>query len=186
MKKIFRPLLFLLLLCLMLPVTGYAQPAALQALYQERLELVQLASLVLAAWAMGNIMISSLNLPKASRSKRYFHQMNIIWNIVNLALAGYSAYTSFTDNAALLTLAREVREHFLLERILLLNVGLDAAYLMTGLYLQERSGRSMKPERLHGYGSSLLLQGGFLLLFDLAFYFLLNAHTDELYQLLGQ
>lgn len=170
----------------MLPVTGYAQPAVLEALYQERLELVQLASLVLAAWAMGNIMISSLNLPKASRSKRYFHQMNIIWNIVNLALAGYSAYTSFTDNAALLTLAREVREHFLLERILLLNVGLDAAYLMTGLYLQERSGRSMKPERLHGYGSSLLLQGGFLLLFDLVFYFLLNAHTDELYQLLSR
>jgi hypothetical protein len=186
MRNFFRSFLFFLPFCLLLPFASQAQPATLQALYLERLELVQLASLVLATWAMGNIMISSLNLPKASRNKRYFHQMNIIWNIVNLALAGYSAYTSFTDNAALLTLAREVREHFLLERILLLNVGLDAAYIMTGLYLQERSDRSMKPERLHGYGSSLLLQGSFLLLFDLAFYFLLNTHTGELYQLLSQ
>ncbi|CAN5807341.1 hypothetical protein BH24BAC1_BH24BAC1_07530 [soil metagenome] len=186
MTYFFRTFLLLLPLLFLFPVMGLAQPAVLEALYQNRMELIQRASLVLAAWAMGNIVISSLNLPKASRSKRYFHQMNIIWNIVNLAIAGYSAYTSFTGDASLLTLAREVREHFLLERILLLNVGLDLAYLMTGLYLQERAGRALKPERLHCYGSSLLLQGSFLLLFDLLFYFLLNTHTGELYQLLNQ
>jgi hypothetical protein len=184
MKKIFR-CTFLLILALLICFTGQAQSAFLESHLSERLELVQRASLVLAAWAMGNIVISSLNLPKASRHKRYFHQMNIIWNVVNLALAGYSAYGSFTSDATMITLAQEVREHFLLERILLLNVGLDVAYLMTGLYLKERADRSMKPERLTGYGSSLLLQGGFLLLFDLAFFFLLNSHTDDLYRLIS-
>lgn len=170
----------LLLLC----VAGYAQPAVLQALHQDRLDLIKGAGLGLAAWAMGNIVISSLNLTKASRSKRYFHQMNIIWNIVNLAIAGYGLFVSTTTNDVALTLAQEVREHFLVEQLLLLNTGLNVAYLMTGFYLKERSGRAMKPERLTGYGNSLVLQGSFLLLFDLVFFFLLHSHSGQLYQLL--
>jgi hypothetical protein len=184
MRNLFRSIFFIIIFFLY-TTSSQAQPEALEALQQERLLLLRWASLVLAAWAMGNIVISSIHLPKASRSKRYFHQMNIIWNIVNLALAGYTGFVSFGTSDQALLLAQEVREHFLLERILLLSTGLDAAYIMTGAFLKERAHRSIKPERLNGYGNSLLLQGTFLLFYDLVFFFFLNAQTGVLYRLMG-
>jgi hypothetical protein len=58
-----------------------------------------------------------------------------------------------------------------LEKTLLFNAGLDVGYIMTGLYLTELSRRAgEQQERLEGYGWSLVLQGGFLLGFDLILY----------------
>jgi hypothetical protein len=65
-----------------------------------------------------------------------------------------------------------------LQNILLLNAGLDVAYIATGFYLKERSKNSSSSERLTGYGNSLLLQGGFLLLFDVALYFIHQGNAD--------
>ncbi|TAH11790.1 MAG: hypothetical protein EAZ12_03520 [Sphingobacteriia bacterium] len=55
------------------------------------------------------------------------------------------------------------------EKLLLLNTGLDLAYITTGLYLKERGAR-MNSESATGIGNSLLLQGAFLLIFDLVQY----------------
>jgi hypothetical protein len=60
----------------------------------------------------------------------------------------------------------------------LLNAGLDVAYIATGFYLKERSKNSSSSERLRGYGNSLLLQGGFLLMFDVALYFIHQNNAD--------
>jgi hypothetical protein len=59
-----------------------------------------------------------------------------------------------------------------LQNFLLLNAGLDVAYIATGLYVKERSKNSSSSERLIGYGNSLLLQGGSLLLFDVSLFFI--------------
>jgi sulfite exporter TauE/SafE len=56
-----------------------------------------------------------------------------------------------------------------LEKILLLNTGLDLAYITTGFLLKER-GNSRNNLQNIGYGNSLLLQGAFLLIFDLVQY----------------
>jgi hypothetical protein len=55
------------------------------------------------------------------------------------------------------------------EKLLLLNTGLDLAYITTGLYLKERGART-NSESSTGIGNSLLLQGTFLLVFDLVQY----------------
>jgi hypothetical protein len=55
------------------------------------------------------------------------------------------------------------------EKILLLNTGLNAAYIFGGLYLNERGKRTNNVQS-QGFGSSLLLQGGFLLVFDMVQY----------------
>lgn len=65
-----------------------------------------------------------------------------------------------------------------MQNFLLLNAGLDVAYIATGFYLKERAKNSSSPERLRGYGNSLLLQGGFLLAFDIAFYFIHQNNAD--------
>ncbi len=66
----------------------------------------------------------------------------------------------------------------LIQSFLLLNAGLDVAYIATGFYLKERSKNSSSSERLRGYGNSLLLQGGFLLAFDVALYFIHQSNAD--------
>jgi hypothetical protein len=53
--------------------------------------------------------------------------------------------------------------------LLILNSGLDLAYLTTGLYLRER-GTNHLNDQTKGYGGSLMLQGGFLLVFDIIQY----------------
>jgi hypothetical protein len=58
-----------------------------------------------------------------------------------------------------------------LDKVLLFNAGLDLAYIAGGFWLVERSKNADKrPERLKGYGQSVILQGAFLFAFDIAFY----------------
>lgn len=144
------------------------QETQLDAFNAERKVLDQRGMRVLGTWAVGNIGVSGARYFATSGSEKYFHQMNVGWGVVNLALAGVSLvgnrrFTSPTDRAA--TTKAQLRT----ENIYLLNTGLDAAYIMGGFYLKERA-RTRPTERrqnqLRGYGQSLLLQGGFLLVFD--------------------
>jgi len=63
-----------------------------------------------------------------------------------------------------------------IEKILLINSGLDVAYIGTGFLLRHLSSNSDKrKDLLKGYGNSLILQGGFLLVFDLILYGVLHS-----------
>ena len=95
--------------------------------------------------------------------------MNAYWNVANLALAGLGLWSAKKQLTKHYTLAENVTEQHKIEKILLLNTGLDVAYMVTGLYLKERGNR-LNHEQPVGYGNSLLLQGGFLLVFDIIQY----------------
>jgi hypothetical protein len=69
-----------------------------------------------------------------------------------------------------------------LDKILLFNAGLDVGYMATGAWIWER-GLRKGSERLEGYGKSLLVQGGFLLAFDLVLYLLHNPITHDIINL---
>lgn len=115
----------------------------------------------------------------------YFHQMNFLWNTVNLGLAGAGLWEVFHTDPAALDLAGTLSAQHQIEKLLLLNTGLDIAYITAGFYLRERSLRqSSNSERLAGYGDALLLQGGFLLLFDVGFYASHAVHAPALQKLL--
>jgi hypothetical protein len=49
------------------------------------------------------------------------------------------------------------------------NGGLDLVYIGAGIYLNHR-GNSDNSDKLRGYGSGVILQGAFLLLFDATMY----------------
>lgn len=95
-----------------------------------------------------------------------------MWNVVNLGIAALGYFNAVNSNPSSMTNLEIIKDYNSLQSILLLNAGLDAAYIMTGFYLKERSKNSTSAERLQGYGNSLLLQGGFLLAFDIALYFI--------------
>ncbi|MBA4196368.1 MAG: hypothetical protein C0459_02330 [Chitinophaga sp.] len=123
----------------------------------------------LTGWAAVNIVQGGISATNAKGSNKYFFQMNTYWNVVNLAVAGVGLYTIKKEMNKKLTAAENYKKQNNLEKFLLFNTGLDATYLTTGLYLNER-GKRLNNETTEGYGSSLILQGGFLLVFDIIQY----------------
>lgn len=146
---------------------------------------------VLGGWAVANLLASGIGTTQTDGSAHYFHQMNVGWGAVNLALAGASYLgTRRAARQPAPDRAGSVRAQLRTENLYLLNAGLDVAYLATGVYLLEKSRNPTAPgasARWRGYGQSLLVQGGFLLLFDGFQYAAHHRHgTHHLYPLLSR
>ncbi|GAB4124946.1 MAG: hypothetical protein OHK0045_08060 [Raineya sp.] len=124
---------------------------------------------ILGSWAVGNMLIGGISLASGARGEgKYFQQMNIAWNVVNVGLAGFGLHQAYSSMEGL-AWHEIVDNHHQMQKILLLNAGLDVAYIATGFFLMEKSNNVSKlPERLSGFGKSLILQGSFLLLFDVS------------------
>lgn len=153
---------------------------------QERLQVQKIGMLTLGSWAVGNMAVNGgLLINPSSSEQAHFYRMNIFWNVVNLGLAIPGLrYAMITDPASL-TLAESAADFHQMGKILLLNVGLDVAYVTGGFLMKEMAkSRAQKKDILRGYGRSLILQGGFLLAFDIALYAILHSKSPQLNQLL--
>jgi hypothetical protein len=135
---------------------------------QESLQTDRYGMFTLGAWAVGNIAVGTYGWLESSGEKKYFSQMNTLWNTVNLGLAAYGLLNSkrFVENQT-----EFIKKNQRLEKIFLINAGLDFLYIGTGIYLQNRQDDSMlRKEQFSGYGKSLVLQGAFLFIFDMVMY----------------
>ncbi len=124
--------------------------------------------LILGGWAAANIAGGVAFRANTSGSTKYFHEMNAIWNSVNLGIAafGYFGAVKLANPETALDL---YKEQISMDKILLFNAGLDLAYIAGGVFLMERSKTvSKNAQRLMGYGRSVVMQGAFLFVFDLA------------------
>ncbi len=169
-------IIFSLLLLFTISVQG--QTDSLFTFHQSRMNINENAMLVLGGWAAGNILAGTYGNFKAKGEAKYFHQFNAMWNIVNLGIATFGYLNAVNSDPSSMTSLEILNDYSSLQSFLLLNAGLDAAYIMTGFYLKERAKNSPGSERLKGYGNSLLLQGGFLLVFDVALYFIHQNNAD--------
>lgn len=163
----------------------------LDSLHQTRLSLNKTAMLTLGAWAVGNMALngalmlgSSRTLSSSNQQEQvpfYFQQMNVFWNVVNLGLAAGGYFGSLNEPTSAISLADAFEKQASIERILLLNAGLDVAYMATGAWLLERSKTDTERTALwQGYGQSLILQGAFLLVFDVAVYAIQHSTTEPM------
>ncbi|MCC9166463.1 DUF6992 family protein [Pontibacter harenae] len=176
---------FFLLFFLLFGFAANAQPAdALVSFNLWQAEVLKAGMGALAAWALLNIIIGSFKLTKASRSKRYFYQMNIYWNIVNILIAGTFLYFLLTEDVTNTTLAESLRQHLWYKKVLYANVGLDVSYIILGAYLKERSRNIAKTEQYLGWGESLVLQGVVLFILDLVLTVLLELPSESLLSLI--
>ena len=144
-----------------------AQNGDIEYWNEQRLNLQKTGMIVLGSWALANFSFSGYKMTQTNESEYYFHQMNVFWNTVNagIATAGYLSVVNAEPGLSQQDLLLEYNNF---SKILLLNTGLDLAYIGAGLYLKERSQNITKhKQRFKGYGNSLILQGGFLFLFDL-------------------
>ena len=131
----------------------------------------------LGSWAGANFIAGGVGWSITPESEaKYFHQMNVLWNTVNAALA-IPGYLSARKGNANLSYSETIQAQHRTEKVFLINTGLDIGYMAGGLLLRSYADRF--PERqniMNGYGSSLILQGGFLFVFDLTAYFIHNRH----------
>jgi hypothetical protein len=166
---------FLSLLLLLCSSLLLAQDVNLEEFNHERLRINRVGMGILGSWAIGNIAVSGISILNTKGEAKAFHQMNTGWNVVNLAIAGFGYYSALRGETDL-SLLESLQEHESMKQILLLNAGLDAAYIAGGFYLMERAKNSSNKEQLRGFGKSVILQGGFLLLFDGIMFYLHNRH----------
>lgn len=171
----------------MTPDSLMAATDTLSAINHARELLAERGMGVLGAWALLNLLVSGYHVMHADpRSEaRYFHLMNVGWAFVNTALAVWGLLRANPNHIAGLPLADSLAAQFTFEKILLFNAGLDVAYICCGSWLRARAATTIPPEKLLGYGRSLWVQGGFLLLFDLGFYLLYHRYADELLALVS-
>ena len=177
---------FFLASCLSLfALLAFAQ-LTLPEFNQNRLQRQQTAMTILGTWAVGNIAAGAALQGSRTGADRYFHRMNAYWNVVNLGLAGISLYTISRTDPGAFGLAESLAEHHKLQKILLFNAGLDVGYMLGGAYLIERAKRpdQVRPERLRGFGRSIVLQGAFLFLFDVGAALYLS-NSDGLQEILS-
>ncbi len=162
----------------------YVTAQELESFNQERLTINKSGMLVLGSWALANIAMSPIFASRSTGWEKSFHQMNGYWNGVNLIIAGFGYYSATQGDFQGLSLAETFSEQHSMEKILLFNAGLDIGYIATGLYLQERAKTATKKrDQLKGFGRSVMLQGGFLFLFDVGFYLVQHYHSSVLYNM---
>lgn len=123
---------------------------------------------VLASWAVVNIAGGLALRANTTGTPRYFHEMNAIWNGVNLGIAAFGYFGAVRMGIPESAFGL-YEEQVGLDKTLLFNAGLDLAYVAGGLWMTERAKNvDKRPDMWKGYGQAVMLQGAFLFVFDVA------------------
>lgn len=174
MKKI-----FLVYSTVLFSIAVMAQQSSLNEFNASRQQIDKKAITVLASYSFANIVYGSIASSQTTGSNKYFHQMNAVWNGVTLGIVAIGHFTAKKEGT--LGLAASLQKQQSVEKLFLFNTALDLAYVAAGAYLYEISNSTTnKPERLKGYGQSVMLQGGVLLLFDGVMYAIQQKHGKKL------
>jgi hypothetical protein len=169
---------FLIPLFLFISTFSFSQ--SLLQFNQERLKSDKNLMIGLGSWAASNFLVSGVGWATVSEGEAHYnHQMNVLWNTVNIGLAipGYFKAKKSNPN---LNFDKTILTQHKTEKIFLINTGLDVAYISAGLLLRSNAKINLsKRDQFNGFGNSLLMQGGFLFLFDLTAYLIHNQHAKK-------
>jgi len=180
-----KSILFAFLFSLAASSSLKAQTFNLDQYNKERLKISKNGMYVLGGWAVGSMVWGGIGWAssKTDGSHKYFHQMNLAWGAINGLLAGLS-FVGGKKMDRTLSFSESVKAQRSTEKLYLINAGLDLAYIGGGAWLVQKSktDNAKNPAQLEGFGNSILIQGGFLLLFDSIMYTLHNKHGKMLFK----
>lgn len=161
-------------------ISFHSTAQSLEQLNKERIQTDKRLMIGLGSWATTNFIASGIGWATVPTGEaHYFHQMNVMWNTVNIGLA-IPGYLKAKKANTSLSFSETIRTQHQTEKIFLINTGLDIGYMAGGLLLRsEAKTNSDKQDQFNGYGSSLLLQGGFLFVFDIVAYAIHNRHSKK-------
>lgn len=149
----------------------------------ERLTHSKNGMIALGSWGVGNMIAGGIGMattPLGSEAN-IFHQVNIYWNVVNVAIAIPGHFGTRKGFRKTFTVPQTFEEQRKQEMVYLLNFGLDLGYIGTGVFLRVLGNRYSGTPRdvLKGSGNSIVMQGGFLMLYDLTMWFVHRAHWKK-------
>lgn len=187
MNKHLICLLVLFIIHLVFPARSYTQSAIDTSIFvsinKERINSHKQAMYVLGGWSVANIAWGAYGMSTSTQElNRSFHEMNLMWNSINISIATFGLISAKKERPSGNSLST-IRSFHQAEQAFLFNTGLDLAYVMSGLYLTEL-GRTRNADRLIGMGQSIMLQGGFLFIFDLVKYIQTRNKTKGLFKIL--
>lgn len=171
----------LLLFCLTaFTLSAFAQKVNLANFEKERVRYSKNAMITLAGWSVANIIGSGIATDTRNKEMRYFHQMNVMWGGINLAIAGLGYWGANKEKINNPVLADVLKHQNKIEKTYLINAGLDVVYVGSGLLMNKTSDNQKNPAKFKGYGNSIMVQGGFLLLYDAIMYSIHRKHGKQL------
>ena len=172
--------LLLLVLLAAASLQSSSQKVDLTRFEKERVRYSKNAMVALAGWSVANMVGSGIATNTRNKEMRYFHQMNLMWGGINLAIAGLGYYGAGREKIDNPTLEAVLKHQNRIEKTYLINAGLDVVYVGAGLLMNKTSDNQKSPEKFKGYGNSIMVQGGFLLLYDAIIYAIHRKHGKQL------
>jgi hypothetical protein len=136
----------------------------------------------LGSYAAANFAISGAGyFSSEDEYTKRFHEMNVMWNTVNIGLALPGYIKARRGGQPIMTREEILKAQKKTESIFLVNDVLDVGYIAAGIWMREVAPNKLDQEDLFkGYGNSLILQGSFLLVFDALAYYIHHNHGKEL------
>ncbi len=159
---------------------SFSQKNDLIKFEKERVRYTKNAMAVLAGWSVVNIVGSGFATKTHNAEVRAFHQMNVMWGGINLAISGLAYYGASREKINNPILADVLKHQNRIEKTYLINLGLDVVYVGSGLLMNKTSDNQKNPAKFKGYGNSIMVQGGFLLLYDALMYGIHRKHGKQL------
>lgn len=167
-------------LALTLSLTLAAPSFDLPRWNQERLQSESTGMWVLGGWAAANIIAGGLGAALIQDEQlRWVFLGSALWNTVNLALAVINLASNWKADPASFDARASFKASSSSSTIFAVNAGVDLGYLATAAFLWQR-GDATQDRRMVGAAQALLIQGAFLLVFDVVMAVVQGGLTNRL------
>ena len=142
----------------------------LQNILNKQTKIARIGLTGLTTWAAGNMLVGGLGMAQTKGEVRSFHEMNFFFNTVNLTLGGLGILSTYKPRPA--DFKSLIEYNHQIEKVYLFNIALDLGYMASGwaIYNKGLSQTGNKADQNFGYGKSLVLQGGFLAVYDIVIF----------------
>jgi hypothetical protein len=139
---------------------------------------------VLGGWALANIGSSAYFYSQTKGVDKSFHQMNMMWNGVNVVIVAASLLPKQRND---LNLTKTLNWQSNTEATYIASVALDLVYSTAGLYLTERAKNDFgQHDKFQGWGNALIYNGGFLFLFDTSMFIVHKRNGKKLIKMMDK
>ncbi len=135
---------------------------------KQRIDVNKTGMKVLGAWGVANMVDGGVGYFTAKQDQwKDFHAMNAAWGLVNTGIAAIGLHGVRKEMAANLNSEQAYKRYLDNKKLYLLNIGFDVLYVGGGAGLAVLGAKDKINGPLYkGFGSSIAMQGIFLLLFD--------------------
>ena len=143
---------------------------------------------VLGSWGIASIAVGSIGYFIARQDEsKYFHEMNILWGVVNTGIAAMGLTGVREEMDARLNYQQSFDRFRSNKKLYLINAGLDVLYIATGVGLTEYSVNTKSDAAIYkGFGKSIAVQGVFLLLFDNVMFAAHQQSNSKWYRIMNE